>query len=113
MKVKLPLHETEFLLGVKNICKFIDENQLFKYEVEDDPNLGHTVEKFIDENIVPHLNAMFWHPMLTYYTTFHTNLSSFTRVNINYKLISIFNTNMYRTAKNIILNLANIVSKRN
>lgn len=31
MKFKLPLQETEFLQGVKNICNFIDEHQLFKY----------------------------------------------------------------------------------
>lgn len=55
---------------------------------------------------------MFWHPMLTFYQTFHTNLSSFTRVNINYKLVSIFNTNVYRITRNIIVNLVNIVTKR-
>ena len=71
-----------------------------------------SVEQYIDQNVVPYLESLFWHPLLTYQYTFHTNISSYQEITRDTFIFSILRKNAKLVGKRVFQNLANIWRER-
>jgi hypothetical protein len=80
MNFSIPLQEPFNLHGPTQISEFLNELELIRFEVEEDSARLPGVVSFIDESIAANLDALFWHPTLTFNNTFHTSLSSYKHV---------------------------------
>ena len=67
-----------------------------------------SVEKYIDESVVPYLESLFWHPLLTYQYSFHTNTSSYQEITRDTFIFSIMRKNAKLVGKRVFSNLASI-----
>lgn len=58
------------------------------------------------------MEALFWHPLLTWQYTFHTNISSYEDTSGGYILLSVIGRNAWRVLSRSASNLANIAKNR-
>lgn len=65
------------LYGVKSIYEFFGENYYFEKPIDHTSSAIEAIEKYIDDEMTPNLEAVFWHPLLTFQYTFHTNRHSY------------------------------------
>jgi glutathione S-transferase len=61
---------------------------------------------------VPSLESLFWHPMLTYQYTFHTNISSYQDTSKSNAIFGILGRNGLEVASRVASNLVSIVKER-
>jgi hypothetical protein len=66
------------------------------------------IQKHINDTIIPPLESLFWHPLLTYQYSFHTNLSSYTDSR-NYNILGILGRNAKTLLSRTTRNLFNII----
>lgn len=78
---------------------------------EDKPEMS-SVEEYINEEIVPNLESLFWHPMLTYQYTFHSNISSYQDTTRSTAMLGIIGRNGLAITSRIASNMVNIIKER-
>jgi hypothetical protein len=108
VKVVVALEPKVILSGIDPIVEFFRENQYFTEEMAPDKAELLSVEEFIDGKIVPYLDSLFWHPMLTYQYSFHTNLSSYENTSKDNYIFGIIGRNSLAILPRIARNLSNI-----
>ena len=111
-KINIALDPQIILHGVKGIEEFFAENYYFEKPIDKSSPFLESLEKFIDEHVSPHLESIFWHPLLTFQYTFHSSRHSYFSGMKTYIIHGIIYRNGLLLLKRIYQNLKSIFKER-
>jgi hypothetical protein len=111
IKVVVALEPKVTLSGIGPISDFFKENGYFIQEVERHGGEVEALQTHIDQQVIPALDSLFWHPKLTYQYTFHTSLSSYQDTSRSYNIFGILGRNGALVLSRIARNLVSIAKE--
>ena len=112
VKVNIGLEPTVKLYGVQDIYEFFGENYYFDKPIDHTSSVLDPIEKYIDEQVTPNLEAVFWHPLLTFQYTFHTNRLSYNEGMRSYILLRVIRKNFSLAISRIFQNWSKIRNEK-